>query len=438
MGPPSTGRVLLVCVSVLALLVTGGLGVLPTPTVAAASARVESAWRASVGTGGGNGSATVRAFDTARGSVILSLRRLTPSARYAVVIRRGACGSLGTQVTAVGTFTATTSGALSASVSLMVAQVAAVRNAAAGTSRVSLVAGTGTRARCGTLAKSLAVTPQIWFGRPAEHRATQSGRPTTRRCSRRTPRGRGSPAGRRCSSSIRDSVMYQTSAAELRRVIDALKARQIRVAIEWYALTPKGGCGVASTGSGLPPAQLLSYIRRVASLGGTVNYVVAHRAVQRRRPRRRADRVPLVHAAGRAGTRRSGEGRARGVPGHRDRSHRRLQRAGVDRLREGVDHRLRGRRRDGCRSSTSTSTTRSPAGPTAPRRSRRTSAVVGRGSGSSTPLGHPRRPTKRGSREPRRTSARSRSRELARPTMPSSRSWTGDRIASFRRRARRR
>ena len=113
MRAPSTGRVLLVCASVIALLVTGGLGGPPPPTMAAASAHVESAWKASVGTGGGNGSATVRAFDTARGSVILSLRRLTPSARYAVVIRRGACGSLGTQVTAVGTFTATRSGALS-------------------------------------------------------------------------------------------------------------------------------------------------------------------------------------------------------------------------------------------------------------------------------------------------------------------------------------
>jgi hypothetical protein len=43
MRAPSSGRLLLVCVSVLALLVTGGLGVLPAPTKAAASARVESA-----------------------------------------------------------------------------------------------------------------------------------------------------------------------------------------------------------------------------------------------------------------------------------------------------------------------------------------------------------------------------------------------------------
>ena len=105
MPAPSTGRALRVCVSVLALLVTGSLGGPSASTVAAASSRVDFAWRASVGTGGGNGSATVRAFATARGSVILSLRRLTPSAKYAVVIRRGACGSLGTRVTAVGTFT---------------------------------------------------------------------------------------------------------------------------------------------------------------------------------------------------------------------------------------------------------------------------------------------------------------------------------------------
>jgi len=275
MRAPSTGRVLLVCASVIALLVTGGLGGPPPPTMAAASAHVESAWKASVGTGGGNGSATVRAFDTARGSVILSLRRLTPSARYAVVIRRGACGSLGTQVTAVGTFTATRSGALSGTAPLTTAQVAAVRNAAVGTSRVSLVAGTGTGARCGTLVKSLDVTPQIWFGPlPVTTRGWVVDGATDYAALFEKNAPWPQVAGRTHVFIFNEWWLDgYVSTAELRRMIDALKARQIRIAIDWYALQPANGCGVDVNGFGTGADGLLRDLRQIRSLGGTVDYV---------------------------------------------------------------------------------------------------------------------------------------------------------------------
>lgn len=278
MGAPPPGRVLLVCASVIALLVTGGLGGPPPPTVAAASAHVESAWKASVGTGGGNGSATVRAFDTARGSVILSLRGLTPSARYAVVIRRGACDSLGTQVTAIGTFSATTSGALSATVTLTVAQMAAVRNAAVGTSRVSLVAGTGTRARCGTLAKSRAGTPQVWFAPlPSWNDLPFTGATDYKAlfdANAAWPR----VAGRTHVFKFYTQWITQPHAgaatdAELRREFAALKARDIAIAIEFGPLTPEGGCGVAVEGFMGGAQQALLVIGRIASLGGTVRYM---------------------------------------------------------------------------------------------------------------------------------------------------------------------
>ena len=275
MRAPSTGRVLLVCASVIALLVTGGLGGPPPPTVAAASAHVESAWKASVGTGGGNGSATVRAFDTARGSVILSLRRLTPSARYTVVIRRGACGSLGTQVTAVGTFTATRSGALSGTAPLTTAQVAAVRNAAVGTSRVSLVAGTGTGARCGTLVKSLDVTPQIWFGPlPVTTRGWVVDGATDYAALFEKNAPWPQVAGRTHVFIFNEWWLDgYVSTAELRRMIDALKARQIRIAIDWYALQPVDGCGVDVNGFGTGADGLLRVLHQIRSLGGTVDYV---------------------------------------------------------------------------------------------------------------------------------------------------------------------
>ena len=278
MRAPSTGRVLLVCVSVLALLVTGGLGGPPPPTVAAASTRLDFAWRASVGTGGGNGSATVRAFDTARGSVILSLRRLTPSARYAVVIRRGACASLGTQVTAVGTFTATKSGALSATAPLTTAQVAAVRNAAVGTRRVSLVAGTGSRARCGALAKSRAVTPQIWFGPlPGWNDLPYVGSTDYKAlfdANAAWPRVAGRTHVFKFYTQwiTHPAHLGGATDAELRRELAALRARDIAIAIENGPLTPEGGCGVNVEGFG--GAQLaLRAIGRIASLGGTVRYI---------------------------------------------------------------------------------------------------------------------------------------------------------------------
>ena len=278
MRAPSTGRVLLVCASVIALLVTGGLGGPPPPTVAAASAHVEFAWKASVGTGGGNGSATVRAFDTARGSVILSLRRLTPAARYAVVIRRGACGSLGTQVTAVGTFSATTSGALSATAPLTVAQVAAIRNAAVGTSRISLVAGTGSRARCGVLAKSVAVTPQIWFGPISGWDGLPFTGSTDYKALFDATAAWPRVAGRAHVFKFYTQWIMQPDAggatdAELRREVAALKARDIAIAIEFGPLTPEGGCGMEVEGFMGGSDLALPMVRRIASVGGTVRFI---------------------------------------------------------------------------------------------------------------------------------------------------------------------
>jgi hypothetical protein len=279
-----TGRLPVVSLAVLALLVTGGLGGTPASSAlaatASASTRIESAWTTAVGTRGANGSATVRAFDTARGSVILSLRRLTPSARYAVVIRRGACGSLGTRVAAVGTFTATKAGALSATAPLTTAQVAAVRDAAVGTSRVSLVAGSGSRARCGTFVRSLAVTPQIWFG-PAPLRLGRWTDELLFAANDPWPRVAG-----RTHVFVLDPAWAgpHTTTAKLRRIIDALEARQIRIALDWYALMPEDGCGVGVNGfqteggggwEGVTYGAdgLLVVLRRIRSVGGTVSFV---------------------------------------------------------------------------------------------------------------------------------------------------------------------
>ena len=275
-----------VCLSVLALLLAGILGSSSVPATTAASARVDFAWKASLGTGGANGSATVRAFVTARGSVVLSLRRLTPSTRYAVTIRRGGCGSLGAQVVAVGTFSATSSGALSANAPLSVAQVAAVRGAAIGTSRVSLVAGTGATARCGTLTKSLAVTPQTWFAPiPGWDDLTFTGAVDYRALfdvSASWPRVAGrTHVFKYWTQWIDRNHRGAATDAELRREVAALKARDIAIAVEFGPLVPgSDGCGIGVEGfmGGVPVA--LAVIRRVAAAGGTVRYIALDEPLQ--------------------------------------------------------------------------------------------------------------------------------------------------------------
>jgi len=272
----STPRLLGACLSVLALLATGTGSPVGTqvPAAAAAASRVDFAWQATIGAGGADGSATVSAYDTARGAVALSLRLLTPSARYAVVIRRGACGSLGTRVVAVGTFSATASGTLSATVPLTVAQVTAIRDAAVGLSRVSLVAGTGSKARCGTLAKSLAVTPQVWFG-PLP---SWDGLGYTGVTDYKALFGSDATWARVAGRTHVFTYWWQwivlpggATDAELRREVAALKARDIAIGIDYEPLV-SDTCGAEGFGAGGVPTALAA-IRRIAAAGGTVRYI---------------------------------------------------------------------------------------------------------------------------------------------------------------------
>ncbi|MCU0506746.1 MAG: hypothetical protein MUE82_13480 [Chloroflexi bacterium] len=281
-----TGRLPVVCLSVLALLATGGLGGSPasvvlatSPTPASVSPRIDFAWKASVGTGGANGSATVRAFDTARGSAILSLRGLTPSVKYAVTIRRGACGSLGTRVVTVGTFTSTKAGAIAATVPLTVAQVAALRGVAVGTTRVSVVVGSGAQARCGTLAKSRAVTPQVWFA-PLAPIPPQPWRPYIGATDWKALFAADAPwprvAGRThvfkyYTEWIDPRTTGGPTDAEMRREVAALKARDIAIAIEASPLVVEE-CG-GGEGFGPGAADVVRIIRRIVAAGGSVRYI---------------------------------------------------------------------------------------------------------------------------------------------------------------------
>jgi hypothetical protein len=109
---------------------------------------VADEWQASVGSGGRNGAATLRAWTTRDGSVGLTLRGLRASTGYPVTIRRGTCS--GALVTSVGWVTATTRGTVARTIALGRSKVTAIRSAAAG-GRLVIRIGTGSLARCGTL-----------------------------------------------------------------------------------------------------------------------------------------------------------------------------------------------------------------------------------------------------------------------------------------------
>ena len=256
-------------------LAAAGVGASPAPA-AAAPVRVESAWGAPVGTRGANGKVTVRAFDTGAGSLVLTLKRLTPTTGYAIAIHRDTCASLGARIVTAGTVKTTASGTLATTRALAVSQVAAIRLAATGTRRISIKVGSGATARCATLVKSQAVTPQVWFA-PLPPMPIREGRPYIGSTDFAALFAAGAPwqrvAGRTHVFKLYGEWLGGTATdAELRRVVAALDARDIAIAIEAGPLIATTcGEGVEGFAGGAPEA--LRLIRRVVAAGGKVRYL---------------------------------------------------------------------------------------------------------------------------------------------------------------------
>ena len=133
-----------------------------TPASPAAAATVTDSWPAVVGTGGSNGTATIRAFGTSGGSLVLGLRRLARSSTYAVNVYRGTCRERGTRLLALPSFRTTTTGTAVRTIALTASQVTTVTKFLRPT-RAAVVIGSGSAARCGTFLKSTTARPQLWF-----------------------------------------------------------------------------------------------------------------------------------------------------------------------------------------------------------------------------------------------------------------------------------
>jgi len=139
-GRPASWAALVVC------LALAGSVVAPPGASAAALA---GAWGAKVGTGGANGTATLRVLDDGTGSLALALVKLQPSASLTARIHKGTCGSVGSVVASLPPTRTTAAGAASRTSGLTASQARAVGAATAGTGRIALRVGSGSSVRCG-------------------------------------------------------------------------------------------------------------------------------------------------------------------------------------------------------------------------------------------------------------------------------------------------
>ncbi len=253
----------------------GGSPATTSTVAAAAAARVESAWSGAFA-GAGRGTATVRILDTAAGSATVSLRGLRASAAYAIAIRTGPCPSPGKVVASLGTMRSTRGGALTATRTLTAAQARALRAATAGTARASITATGAGRTTCAILRKSAAVTPRIWFA-PLPPMPQRPGRMYTGSTDFAALFAPSAPwkatAGRTHVFKLYGEWLGGTATdADLRRVVSALEARQIEIAIEAGPLIA-GACGEGVEGFAGGSAEALRLVRRVEAAGGRVRYI---------------------------------------------------------------------------------------------------------------------------------------------------------------------
>lgn len=243
---------------------------------AAPSPRVESAWTAAFTGPSGRGAATVRVLDTGAGTAAVALAGLRASSTYTLTVRRGACPSPGQVIASLGTARATGAGALKTVRPLSAAQAAAVRTATAGIGRASLTVTGAGRTACATLAKSAAVTPRIWFA-PLPPMPQRPGRmyvgSTDFAALFAANAAWKATAGRTHVFKLYGEWLGGTATdTDLRRVVAALAARGIEIAIEEGPLVA-GACGEGVEGFAGGSAETLRQIRRIEAAGGRVRYV---------------------------------------------------------------------------------------------------------------------------------------------------------------------
>jgi putative multiple sugar transport system substrate-binding protein len=157
------------------------LAVVLVMTVAAPveGATVGTTWRAGIGAGGANGTATIRAYTTGSGSLTLKLVGMKASAYLPVSIATGTCATAGSTLLTLPAIRTTSAGAVTRTSSLTAAEMTRLTAATASTGTITIRIGHRTTGgvKCGVFDLIYVpvgvVLPANWF--PGE--AARSGEP---------------------------------------------------------------------------------------------------------------------------------------------------------------------------------------------------------------------------------------------------------------------
>lgn len=138
-------------------LISISLAILLTLSVVAAAdaATVKRTWSARLGTDAVNGTAGLQAYGDGSGLLTLNLKRLRPTATYALEIRSGSCAKLGTVRATLYAVPASATGTVETFRNVPEAKMNAIWKASR-SGPIVIRVGTGSLAKCATLAFAVA------------------------------------------------------------------------------------------------------------------------------------------------------------------------------------------------------------------------------------------------------------------------------------------
>jgi YVTN family beta-propeller protein len=117
------------------------------------AATTSDAWLAKVGSSGANGTATLTAYTTGTGRIVLKFAKLKASTTHAVTLLKTSCS--GAKLLSLPSIKTTSKGAAARTSNLTASQVSAIKKATTGSAKIAVRVGTGRTAKCGVFAAQL-------------------------------------------------------------------------------------------------------------------------------------------------------------------------------------------------------------------------------------------------------------------------------------------
>jgi hypothetical protein len=137
------------------------LTMMMTVVMTADAATVSRTWRAKIGSGGANGTATIQAYTSGTGSIALKLAKLRASTYLPVKLSKGTCSSVGTTLITFPAIKTTSTGTAARTSSLTASRVTLIKNATKGTGRIAIRVGSSATGgvKCGLFAVLAIASP---------------------------------------------------------------------------------------------------------------------------------------------------------------------------------------------------------------------------------------------------------------------------------------